>query len=94
VLRNPGGRAADAIKSLAILQGLLNPLTIVVMHHTGKPGRCHWHSTQRSTKANSKADCGMTHVTDKEVQDYLIQHAPDEKEEILKTKFGQINREE
>jgi hypothetical protein len=36
----------------------------------------------------------MTHVTDKEVQDYLIQHAPDEKEEILKTKFGQINREE
>jgi hypothetical protein len=36
VVRNPGGRAREAIKGLAGLQAVLNPLTIVVMHHTGR----------------------------------------------------------
>ena len=34
-VRVPGGRAAEAIKSLAVMQGALNSGTIVVIHHTG-----------------------------------------------------------
>jgi hypothetical protein len=35
MVRNAGGRAEDAIKTLAILQTIGAPGTIVVMHHTG-----------------------------------------------------------
>ena len=36
MIRNAGGRAVDAIRTLAILQTIGAPGTIVVMHHTGK----------------------------------------------------------
>lgn len=38
MVRNAGGRVLDAIRTLAILQTIGNPGTIVVMHHTGKLG--------------------------------------------------------
>jgi hypothetical protein len=36
IVRNPGGRAAGAIKALAGMQAVLNCGTIIVVHHTGK----------------------------------------------------------
>lgn len=36
MVRNAGGRAFDAIRTLAVLQTIGSPGTIVVMHHTGK----------------------------------------------------------
>lgn len=36
MVRNAGGRAFDAIRTLAALQTIGAPGTIVVMHHTGK----------------------------------------------------------
>lgn len=36
MVRNAGGRAFDAIRTLSVLQTIGNPGTIVVMHHTGK----------------------------------------------------------
>jgi carbonic anhydrase len=35
MVRNAGGRAVDAIKSLAVLQTIAGPNVVVVMHHTG-----------------------------------------------------------
>jgi len=40
MVRNAGGRVFDAIRTLAVLQTIGNPTTIVVMHHTGKPHLC------------------------------------------------------
>lgn len=34
-VRNAGGRALDAIRSIVVLQAITAPSTIVVMHHTG-----------------------------------------------------------
>ncbi|TVY81024.1 Uncharacterized protein LSUE1_G004365, partial [Lachnellula suecica] len=42
MVRNAGGRAFDAIRSLAVLQTIGNPTTIVVMHHTDC-GMTHFH---------------------------------------------------
>lgn len=36
MVRNAGGRAFDAIRTLAALQTIGAPGTIVVMHHTGE----------------------------------------------------------
>jgi hypothetical protein len=36
IVRNPGGRAAEAINALAGMQAVLNCGTIIVVHHTGK----------------------------------------------------------
>jgi carbonic anhydrase len=40
MVRNAGGRVFDAIRTLAVLQTIGAPGTIVVMHHTGalEPG--------------------------------------------------------
>jgi carbonic anhydrase len=35
MVRNAGGRAFDAIRTLSVLQTIGAPGTIVVMHHTG-----------------------------------------------------------
>jgi carbonic anhydrase len=35
MVRNAGGRVFDAIRTLAVLQTIGQPGTIVVMHHTG-----------------------------------------------------------
>ena len=35
MVRNGGGRAFDAIRTLSVLQTIGEPSTIVVMHHTG-----------------------------------------------------------
>ena len=35
MVRNAGGRVFDAVRSLAVLQTIGRPGTIVVMHHTG-----------------------------------------------------------
>lgn len=35
MVRNAGGRVFDAIRTLAVLQTIGAPGTIVVMHHTG-----------------------------------------------------------
>ncbi|KAH6718747.1 carbonic anhydrase [Leptodontidium sp. MPI-SDFR-AT-0119] len=42
MVRNAGGRVLDAIRTLAILQTIGNPGTIVVMHHTDC-GMTHFH---------------------------------------------------
>jgi carbonic anhydrase len=35
MVRNAGGRTMDAIRTIAVLQSIGQPSTIVVMHHTG-----------------------------------------------------------
>lgn len=39
MVRNAGGRVLDAIRTLAVLQTIGAPGTIVVMHHTGMSRR-------------------------------------------------------
>ncbi|KAL7809705.1 carbonic anhydrase [Trichoderma aethiopicum] len=69
MVRNAGGRAMDAIRSISVLQAIAGAKTLVVLHHT---------------------DCGMTHFHDARVREALIQIAPQEKETINATKFGEI----
>lgn len=35
VIRNAGGRVSDAIRTIAVMQAIIEPSWIVVMHHTG-----------------------------------------------------------
>lgn len=35
MVRNAGGRAFDAIRTISVLQTIGNPKTIIVLHHTG-----------------------------------------------------------
>lgn len=37
MVRNAGGRAFDAVRTLAVLQTIGAPGTIAVVHHTGLP---------------------------------------------------------
>ncbi|KAF2498717.1 carbonic anhydrase [Lophium mytilinum] len=69
MVRNAGGRVFDAIRTLAVLQTIGAPGTIVVMHHT---------------------DCGMIHWHDADVKEALVEVAPEEKESIEASKFGEI----
>lgn len=69
MVRNAGGRAFDAIRTLAVLQTIGSPGTIVVMHHT---------------------DCGMTHFHDDAIKAALTEIAPEEKNSIESSKFGEI----
>jgi carbonic anhydrase len=36
VVRNAGGRVSDAIRTIAVMQTIIEPSWIIVMHHTGK----------------------------------------------------------
>lgn len=36
MVRNAGGRALDAIRTISVLQTIGNPKTVIVLHHTGK----------------------------------------------------------
>lgn len=87
VVRVPGGRAAESIKSLAIMQAALNSNTILVIHHTGERE----HSLYLTRESvNICLDCGLTHLTDQDCRDYLVSIAPEDKSNIAKTKFGEI----
>ena len=48
MVRNAGGRAFDAIRTLAVLQTIGAPGTIVVLHHTDC-GMTHFHDHQIKT---------------------------------------------
>jgi hypothetical protein len=85
-LRNPGGRAAEAIKSLAVMQVLSNMRTILIIHHTG---------ILKSRfivvlKLMPVSDCGMTHANDELLRHELMALVPKEKDSIEKMKFGEI----
>ncbi|RFU77119.1 hypothetical protein TARUN_5100 [Trichoderma arundinaceum] len=69
MVRNAGGRAMDAIRTISILQTIGNSKTIVVLHHT---------------------DCGMTHYHDSRIKEALIEIAPQEKDTINASKYGEI----
>lgn len=85
VVRYPGGRAAENIKPLALMQAVLNSGTIVVIHHTGKRS-----SDITCTMAEVGSDCGFTHLTDQDCRDYLVSIAPEDRDIIEKTTFGEI----
>lgn len=85
VVRVPGGRAAETIKSLATMQAALNSNTILVVHHTGE--RDHF---LHLTSARICLDCGFTHLTDQNCRDYLVSIAPGDGDNIGKTRFGEI----
>ncbi|KAL6872979.1 carbonic anhydrase [Trichoderma novae-zelandiae] len=69
MIRNAGGRAMDAVRTISVLQTIAHSKTVVVLHHT---------------------DCGMTHFHDARVREALIRIAPQEKETINATKYGEI----
>ncbi|KAI5456867.1 carbonic anhydrase [Mariannaea sp. PMI_226] len=69
MVRNAGGRAVDAIRTISVLQAIGSPKTIVVLHHT---------------------DCGMTHFHDADIRKALLEIAPQEKETINASKYGEI----
>ncbi|KAH6608572.1 hypothetical protein Trco_001918 [Trichoderma cornu-damae] len=69
MIRNAGGRAMDAIRTISILQTIGNAKTVVVLHHT---------------------DCGMTHFHDSRIREALVEIAPQEKDAINASKYGEI----
>ena len=87
MVRNAGGRVFDAIRTLAVLQTIGNPSTIAVMHHTGT-----WTRSVANGGGLTWLDCGMTHFHDETIKKALIEIAPEEKESIEASKFGEITK--
>ena len=85
MIRNAGGRAFDAIRSMAVLQTIGAPGTIVVMHHTGISN-----PTITRIAQLTHIDCGMTHFHDDAIKEALTELAPEEKSSIEASKFGEI----
>ncbi|KAL7793097.1 carbonic anhydrase [Trichoderma ceciliae] len=69
MVRNAGGRAMDAMRTISVLQTIGNAKTVVVLHHT---------------------DCGMTHFHDAKIKEALLEIAPQEKDTINASKYGEI----
>ncbi|KAH8648620.1 carbonic anhydrase [Xylariales sp. PMI_506] len=69
MIRNAGGRAFDAIRTVSVLQAIGGAKMVVVIHHT---------------------DCGLTHLTDEDVRNHLLKIAPDQKDIIEESKYGEI----
>jgi carbonic anhydrase len=87
MVRNAGGRAFDAIRTLSVLQTIGRPGTIAIMHHTGLfPER----RLTTATRITHFIDCGMTHFHDDAIKKALIEIAPEEKTNIESMKFGEI----
>jgi len=87
MVRNAGGRVFDAIRTLAVLQTIGAPGTIVVMHHTGKSART---NIPQNLSLTYSLDCGMTHFHDDQIKNALGEIAPQEKERIETMTFGEI----
>ena len=89
MVRNAGGRAFDAIRTLSVLQTIGSPGTIVVMHHTGghieplEPVERVWLTI---------IDCGMTHFNDSDIKKALLEIAPSDEVNIKAASFGGIIR--
>jgi carbonic anhydrase len=101
MVRNAGGRAFDAIRTLSVLQTIGNPGTIVVMHHTGKisfddcpsltPLIFPWPLPNRPICSDMELpDCGLTHYHDADIKKALFEIDPGSRELIEASKFGEI----
>ncbi len=88
MVRNAGGRVFDALRTLAVLQTIGPPGTIVVMHHTGTSTLLMSNSCLTADK--SWQDCGLTHYHDSKIREALSELAPGDKTAIEATRFGEI----
>lgn len=84
VIRNAGGRATDdAVRSLTLLRGLAGLRNVAVIHHTGKQRDAPLPDIHPRTEImysrKSDADCGVMHVTPKEVVDTVAAEGPEAK---------------
>ncbi len=84
MVRNAGGRAFDAIRTLAILQTIGAPGTIVVMHHTGES------LSLFGLLILILQDCGMTHFHDADINKARLEIAPEEGASIEAEKYRAI----
>jgi carbonic anhydrase len=100
MVRNAGGRAFDAIRTLSVLQTIGNPGTIVAMHHTGmsfddypslSPLIFPWPLPNRPICSDMELpDCGLTHYHDADIKKALLEIAPGSRELIEACNFGEI----
>ncbi|KAK5682557.1 hypothetical protein LTS10_005685 [Elasticomyces elasticus] len=94
MVRNAGGRVFDAIRTLAVLQTIGAPGTIIVMHHTGMLTvglNGFWLSKiQWRKSADRSPDCGMTHFHDATIKKALTEIAPEASQSIEASSFGEI----
>lgn len=96
VFRNAGGRATDdAIRSFALLRGLADMKTVVVIHHTGTlaPTQvlrcCLGSDTERAS-----LDCGMMHVTSEEIVGKIGENGAAAKAAAAKIDWGLFSSNE
>lgn len=84
MIRNAGGRASEALRSLEVM-GTIGPLhLIVVIHHTGN----FMLRTDEFIVAYENPDCGGLFTSDEEVRHKLSLRSPDHAEEIKHKNFG------
>ncbi|KFA81601.1 hypothetical protein S40288_09374 [Stachybotrys chartarum IBT 40288] len=88
MIRNAGGRALDAVRSISVLQTLGNAKTVVIIHHTGESSLViMWMKTEELIH---RLDCGMSHVCDEIMRQAMLSIAPDQKDVISESKYGEM----
>lgn len=87
IIRNAGGRAMDAMRSIQVLHAI-NPLgLIVVVHHTGM---CWSLAHEWWRLLTTYLDCGTTHVHDQEVRDSINKMTSLDASTVDAMQFGEI----
>jgi carbonic anhydrase len=89
IIRNAGGRAADAVRSLVVLDALIPIGTVMVIHHTGKRFYCLFVCVWMRADDWCK-DCGTTHVLDDEVRRVVKARSPEMAGAVEGMVFGEI----
>jgi carbonic anhydrase len=89
---SPGGRAHTSLKQIAAVQVVSDPGTIIVIHHSGM-SLIPLFAAMSTDAGSITSDCGMSHVSDRDVKDLLMGLAPEDEDEIEASKFGEITTE-
>ena len=90
VIRNAGGRAMDAMRSIQVLNAINNLGVIVVVHHTGKTKFLIPREGREG--CSHLLDCGTTHVKDSEVKEVIKKTGTNiPASDIDAMNFGEIN---
>lgn len=92
VIRNAGGRASDALRSIVISQQLLGTREIVIVHHVCIVDCLPLPNISRLTHVDLQTDCGMLTFTDEVIRSKIRSELKQDADHIAFLPFGDLEQ--
>lgn len=92
VIRNAGGRASDALRSIVISQQLLGTREIVIVHHVRTVDCLSLPKISGLTHFNLQTDCGMLTLTDEVIRGKIRSELKQDADHIAFLPFGDLEQ--